>query len=175
MPATVACALLLAILSSCGPVGEDSSGAAGNEAVQAREAEAIAVLQEQWVIATNAGDLQAMEAFYAEEAIVVPPETLPLVGTGAIIRWIDQRREESPFEIETSSHEIVVAGDWAFDRGAYALHLAPRDPAAAAPEYGNYLRLWRKQDGSWKIARDIWNRLPDLALSPDAKRVPKRP
>jgi len=166
---------ILITLPSCTPAGQDPAGETGGEAHQAREAEEITALQGQWTMASNKGNLVAMKAFYAEDTVVVPPDAAPLAGINAIANWIDRRPADYSFELETSSLEIIVSGSWAFDRGTYALHAAPKDPTVLASEYGSYLRIWQKRDGSWKIARDIWNRLPEIGLAPDVKRLPKRP
>ena len=58
--------------------------------------------------------------------------------------------------------EIQGQGDMAYDRGTYSMAVTP---AGAAPieDHGKYLTIWRKQaDGSWKVARAIFN--SDLPL-----------
>jgi ketosteroid isomerase-like protein len=57
-----------------------------------------------------------------------------------------------------STQQVVVAGDWAFDRGN--LTITGQLAAGGEPfQYsGNILLIWQRQpDGSWLIAVDIWN------------------
>jgi ketosteroid isomerase-like protein len=137
------------------------------------EAARIADLRELWVGASNTGDLQAMKSFYAADAFIAPPDVVPVGGKVAIEKWIDSRPEDYPFELVTESLEIVVAGDWAFDRGTYALYAPPRDLTTPLAESGSYLRIWKKQAGTWKIHRDIWNRMPEIQLGPEVEHLPK--
>lgn len=61
-------------------------------------------------------------------------------------------------QVEYSSQEIVVFGDWAFDRGTERYTLTPKAGGAPIQKSGNYLYLYQRQaDGSWKQSRVIWN------------------
>jgi ketosteroid isomerase-like protein len=52
-----------------------------------------------------------------------------------------------------------VAGDWAFRRAAATWVLKPRAGGPAVNESGKFLIIYRRlPDGSWRIARDIFNR-----------------
>ena len=57
---------------------------------------------------------------------------------------------QSPgFDLSFAPEQIVVSssGDMAMDRGTYRL----------GPETGKYVVVWRKVDGDWKVAADIFN------------------
>jgi ketosteroid isomerase-like protein len=61
-------------------------------------------------------------------------------------------------QIRYTTAEILVTGDWAFDRGTYSQTLTPKGGGVAQKETGKYLWLYhRAPDGSWKQARVIWN------------------
>jgi ketosteroid isomerase-like protein len=48
--------------------------------------------------------------------------------------------------------------DPAFERGRYDITIAPRAGGEAMDDIGKYITVYQRQaDGSWKIARDIWN------------------
>jgi hypothetical protein len=100
---------------------------------------------------------------------------VPQVGRVAIRSWIDQQPKDFAVEVQTYSHELVVTGDWAFDRGAYMVYSAPKTPSSPALENGNYIRLWRRDGETWTVARDIWNQMPHLQLSDQLKLEPKTP
>jgi len=64
------------------------------------------------------------------------------------------------FDQRLTIDEITVSGDWAFARIGLDGHLRPKDDAQAAPLRSISRHMWifqRQQDGSWLIARDIWN------------------
>jgi ketosteroid isomerase-like protein len=57
-----------------------------------------------------------------------------------------------------SVDEVQVAGDWAFERGAYRIGLTPRSGGAPIDDVGKYITIYARQPGdAWQIARDIWN------------------
>jgi ketosteroid isomerase-like protein len=61
-------------------------------------------------------------------------------------------------QVRYSGQDIVVFGDWAFDRGTYRYTLTPKSGGAPIPGTGKYLWLYRRHpDGSWKQSRVIWN------------------
>jgi ketosteroid isomerase-like protein len=161
--------VVLFVSSACAP-GEQAGR--GGDAL-ALGAEQISTLRDQWEAASNANDLEAMKSFYAADAFIAPPGALPVAGAAGVGMWIDSRPEDYSFELEMESLETVVTGDWAFDRGTYSLHTVPRDPATPPTQSGSYLRIWRKEGESWRIARDIWNRMPGVELGPGVDFLPK--
>ena len=57
-----------------------------------------------------------------------------------------------------SVDEVQATGDWAFERGRYEITLAPKAGDAPMDDTGKYITIYQRQsNGSWKIARDIWN------------------
>jgi ketosteroid isomerase-like protein len=54
--------------------------------------------------------------------------------------------------------EVVIAGRWAFRRATIDWSLVPTDKGQPIRDPGKYMILYRRQeDGSWRVARDIWN------------------
>ncbi len=52
-----------------------------------------------------------------------------------------------------------MADGWAFHRGTYTIRLTPVAGGEVIGENGKVIVIFQKQpDGSWKIAREIWNR-----------------
>ena len=53
---------------------------------------------------------------------------------------------------------MTSAGGWAFERGGYTIALASKAGGEPIRETGKYItKLGRRSDGTWVIARDIWN------------------
>ena len=60
--------------------------------------------------------------------------------------------------LAVSSEEIEVAGEWAFECGAYTNTLTPKAGGTSTDDEGKYVLISRRQpDSSWIIARHIWN------------------
>jgi ketosteroid isomerase-like protein len=58
--------------------------------------------------------------------------------------------------MELRGEETVGAGDLAYVRGRYTMTMAPPGGPVMA-DSGKYLEIWRKQGGSWKVTRDMFN------------------
>ena len=60
----------------------------------------------------------------------------------------DVRLEYVPVAIEVASN-----GDMAYERGL----VKATSKGKPVPPGGNYLYVWRKRDGQWRVAAWIWN------------------
>ena len=55
------------------------------------------------------------------------------------------------------THDVILANDYVIETGTYEMGIQPKK-GPAGNDVGKYLTIWRKQaDGSYKIARDIFN------------------
>jgi ketosteroid isomerase-like protein len=54
--------------------------------------------------------------------------------------------------------DVARSGDLGYSYGVYELR--SNDAARALAEKGNYLRIWKRQDGGWKVLIDVANPLP---------------
>ncbi|HKI73402.1 MAG TPA: DUF4440 domain-containing protein [Pseudomonadales bacterium] len=68
------------------------------------------------------------------------------------------------FEQESVIEELVISDDWAFVRLSFDGYLRPKVEDGSPPLRSVSRHIWilkRQNDGSWKIARDIWNNPKD--------------
>lgn len=151
--------LLIASLTLSGcmsttPAAQDTS------AVRARIDEGVAA----WTAAVNRGDMAAVADLYTEDAMLMPPNGAALRGRDAVRTFfVEALSSLSPRDVKLSSDEVEVCGDSAYEVGRYQMTVQPSG-GAAMNDRGKYLVVWRRQsDGSWKIARDIFN--SDLAAA----------
>ena len=150
----VAMALVVAVGTlGCQPAAEEPAPEAEAAPTEA-DAEAIEQAHQEAVSAFNASDVDALMAFWTDEPVYMPPDVPALHGKEAIREFYGQLLAR--MEIDSlSSEEVVVAGDWAFERGT-AMIL--EEGGEAEQVSAKYLDIWQRQaDGSWKIARAIWN------------------
>jgi len=96
---------------------------------------------------------------FAEDAVVLPPGSAAIEGRAAILEWARgwASTTDAEFEVDTTIDEVVVMGDWAFVRMTIArtIRFPDRDPRS---DFVKTIQIQRRQaDGSWRIARDIWN------------------
>jgi len=123
------------------------------------DAEAIQTLADEWTAAFNTGDVAGLMACYTEDAVRMPPAASAYAGKEAIEEAFRGLFEQFTAELKWPTDEIVVADDWAFHRGTYTASLTPVAGGKVIEEAGKVVVIFQRQpDGSWKIAREIWNR-----------------
>ena len=118
-----------------------------------------------------AGDADAVAAIFAEDCWQMPPNAPPLVGREAVRQFWAEATRWGHWDFDIEAREVLVSGDLAAERGAYALRLkaGPNAPAGfeSREDSGNYLVVWRREgDGEW---RAFW----DAAVSDRPPLVPK--
>ncbi len=166
--------VVVVVFAGCKPAGEQPGPMTAETTSTEADVEALHSVREAHDGAVNAGDLEAYLANCAEDVVLMPPSEPPVVGKEALRAWAQGLFGQFSFEQTTSSDEVVVTGDWGFDRGTYTITPTPKAVGEAAegtsieqPEIGReldyaqtgkYLWILRRQpDGSWKIARGMWS------------------
>ncbi len=111
------------------------------------------------VAALNGNDADAWVACFAPDAVQMPPNDPPNVGTEHIRAWSSGMLAAFRAEVSLDSDEVELAGyDWAFERGTYTIALNPKAGGTPIHDTGKYLTIYQRQtDHSWLMARDIWN------------------
>jgi uncharacterized protein (TIGR02246 family) len=132
--------------------------------------QALRDLDAQWSKDAGAKDVDRTVSYYADDAVVMPPnasaattkETIRsawkemLTTPGAAISW------------KTTKVEVAKAGDLAYVSGTYEETMTD---ARGKPvkDRGKYVEIFKKQaDGTWKVVADIWN--SDLPVAPAEKK-----
>lgn len=111
--------------------------------------------------AANAADAAASAALYTQDAIVLRPHGAAVQGQDAIERWLAELPAISNAQGEAV--EVMGYGDLGYLRGTYSMTFSLPGVPMPIEEKGKFLLICRKQsDGSWKIAREIYN--SDLPL-----------
>ncbi len=111
--------------------------------------------------AMESGDIDRYLAVLTDDAIFLPPNSPS--KTGAELRsWLRGFLEGFRVEwLSFVSTEMLIAGEMAFHSYTYTWRVCARaggEPTIAA---GKGVHLLRRQlDGSWRIAREIWNGNP---------------
>ncbi len=123
------------------------------------DAEAINRGREALFKSFNATDLDAFLAPVADDVVLMnhggPP---PVVGKGAVRSAYEGFFKEMTPNLSPSSDEVVVSGDWAFDRGTWVSIKSDKRGVARERLESCYVMIWRRHpEGAWKLARLIWN------------------
>jgi uncharacterized protein (TIGR02246 family) len=103
-------------------------------------------------------NLEKFVDFFADDTVCMPNDEQPVVGKAAWRAWLQEWWEESIVErMDLLTDEILVLGDWAFERHHETQVTAPRGGRETRTASFKGVWMLRRQDGSWKIARYIWN------------------
>jgi len=141
-----------------GMVGGASEAAAA-AGLSDEDKASIRAVDTEWARAAKAGDGAAIAALYTSDAVLLPPGEPIVKGEAANKYWVDFANGFSgPTELNTMV--VEGGGGVASAIGTYKMSLTPKK-AGAKPlptEEGKYIEVLKRQDdGSWKIAYDIWN------------------
>jgi ketosteroid isomerase-like protein len=120
----------------------------------------------EWIGAYNAGEPDRIIALYSEDAIVMPPDAPSVTGDAALRSFLaDEMAEAKKGGITivlTGDDEADTSGDLGWHRGTFKVV----GEGGASLGTGKYLEIWERQQGKWRITRDIWNN--DAAPPPPA-------
>ncbi len=116
--------------------------------------------------AGTARDVEKTISYFADDAVVMPPNIPTLTGKEAIRSLWKSMLESPSFSggWKATKVEVARSGDLAYVSGNYEFN--ETDPAGnPITDKGKYLEVWRKQaDGSWKCVADMFNSdLPNVA------------
>jgi uncharacterized protein (TIGR02246 family) len=107
----------------------------------------------------NAGNLDPFIDVFADDAVMLAPNQPDAVGKAAIRKVYEDALAQYDLKVEFHTTEIEVAGNLAYERGTYALHLRDRaDASKGADVTSRHIHVLRRQpDGSWKTWRMMTN------------------
>ena len=117
----------------------------------------VAKLDEAWLDAYKAADFDRLAALYAEDAVLMPTFSEPVQGREAIRNFFVESMRDVPkrsmalksLRVEASSNLLMDSGEYTFDgvsTEGKPVHIV-----------GNYITVFKKVDGKWRTAIDIWN------------------
>jgi len=116
-----------------------------------------------FMAAANAGNVDALVAVYANDAVLLPPNAPAQRGQDAIRTFWGGLLKAYTMKFELGSDVVEGRGDLAYNVGHYRFTAVPKDKAnPGMADEGKFVEILKKQsDGSWKYAVDMYN--SDLA------------
>jgi ketosteroid isomerase-like protein len=107
--------------------------------------------------ADNRGDVDAVVACYAEDAVFHPPGGASVQGIGNIRPRYEELFASSRLEVRMEVEAIEVDGSLAFSRGLTRGRVVPKDGSPPREIMDRYLMVLRNQgETGWKIAALMW-------------------
>jgi ketosteroid isomerase-like protein len=110
-----------------------------------------------WLKAYNAADVDALAALYDEKATLMPPGAPAAQGRAAIRTFLaadSAASAKAGVAFHLGAHpDGGVNGDLGWVSGTYSV----TDKSGKTVETGKYLSVSKKQGGRWLYIRDTWN------------------
>jgi ketosteroid isomerase-like protein len=125
---------------------------------------ALREADEQWSKVAGAKDLDKTVSFYADGAVVLPPNQAAVKTKDGIRNlWKEFLDSLTDISWKTTHAETAKSGDMGYLVGTYELTMKD-----GTKDRGKYCEVWKKQaDGKWKVATDMFSSdLPPPGASP---------
>jgi ketosteroid isomerase-like protein len=105
-----------------------------------------------FITAFNAGNADAVAAFYADDAVLLLPNAPISRGSAAIRNTFSAHFSAMHPNLNFGPDRIVQSGEVAYEYGHYTMGMG------SMSDQGNYITVWRRQaNGDWKIVEDSVN------------------
>jgi uncharacterized protein (TIGR02246 family) len=121
------------------------------------ETDAIRNVDAQWTAASKAGDIDKLVLLYAPDAAVVTSDAKIYVGHQAIRQslqsWLADTVEFGTSSGTIDTVEVAASGDLAYARGSG--RFSRNTPRGLVECSEQWVAVYRKMDGRWKIIVDI--------------------
>lgn len=154
------CFTLVLFACSSESAQEDSAeGAASADEGQmvdvAAEEEALRTADQEALRAFRAGDGEAFDALYADDAVLVNPGEEPLEGRAAIDSLHRGEMAKEGYDVSWGPVRVDVSesGDLGYVYGRWTS--SGQGPSGPSDDHGYYINVYRKIDGSWRTVAEV--------------------
>jgi uncharacterized protein (TIGR02246 family) len=125
-------------------------------------AEVMQVSRE-WAQAANGDDVERIVSYWAEDAVVLPPDQEAVRGREAIRAFVREMQKVPGFSVTWEPESATVSSDgsmaYLVERSQFTFNDAN---GVRHTQHGKSVTVWRKDaSGAWKCVVDIWNNRPN--------------
>jgi uncharacterized protein (TIGR02246 family) len=99
------------------------------------------------------GNPKGIASLYTSDGILLPPGADMQKGTDAIKGFWQMVMGLGIKTARLKTVEVDQEGETAIETGQYELGGA----AGERMDHGKYMVIWKREDGQWKLHKDIWN------------------
>jgi ketosteroid isomerase-like protein len=104
--------------------------------------------------AVNTGNVNGCADRFTDDAEILQEDAAVVRGKPAI-RSFCESQIHPHLSLDLVSALSIVSGDLAFEQGTYRFRNVK---IGANVEYGEYLNIWRRIDGQWRIFRSMYDK-----------------
>jgi ketosteroid isomerase-like protein len=119
----------------------------------------IEKLNEAYIKATIAGDIEATLSFYTEDIIYMPNYSKMTKGIEAM-RMDEEASAEAGFKVTAMTLEtldVMDCGDLVYEIGLYEISMSMPQMPEPIKDKGKYVTIWEKKKKDLKMKLEIWN------------------
>ena len=102
------------------------------------------------------GEIDSVANHFAENSIQFPPNMTPIRGRENFKAAWKQNVQIGQWNFSLVTQDVKLCGDLATELGTYTLDFTANEnsPIPSMSDKGNYVVLWEKIDGDWKVLWD---------------------
>jgi uncharacterized protein (TIGR02246 family) len=124
------------------------------------DADAIRNIEDQWIDANKAKDINKVVSIFASDAVQIEPNKPVSVGIEAIrksweIYFSDTTYLHNTITQTIENIEVSASGDLGYARGT--VHYSLKTPDGTVEYVDKFVDIYKKIDGDWKCSVGIWN------------------
>jgi ketosteroid isomerase-like protein len=151
--------LILAALAGGGAYWMNTHSKPANAVDLQASADTIRAANAAWAKKAAARDVEGVISYYADDAVVMPPNVAMAMDKGAERKaWADILVPGADVSWTSGKVEAAQSGELVYDVGVYTAISKASKGKAQTTDGGKYLAVWKKQtDGSWKVEAETWN------------------
>jgi len=119
----------------------------------------VAQLRQIWADAFNRRDVDTIVDLYAEDAVLLLPDSPAAIGLDAIRDLLKEKLVTEARHLRIAGKQVEYTGPLAVEIAAYTL--SPAAPSASPAEVGRVVTTWRrKPTGEFQITISVWSSGP---------------
>ena len=141
-------------ITSVNSFGKDVKYVSKEEKMAAIKAEIIA-LEKSWDTHFNSGDLNSLLSLYADDAIRLPNNQTIISGKEAIKKEMEIEQTKLKKGYTNTSETTDVFGDE--NTVTEVGRTIRKDASGKVKSTGKYITIWKKMNGKFVTAREMWN------------------
>jgi ketosteroid isomerase-like protein len=98
---------------------------------------------------------------HSADAISMPSSHPALRGRAAIEKWYEARSAGRTMNVQVDVNTVDIIGELAVVVATFRVTRHPEEGVPGIDHAGDWLAVFRKEDGEWKLWRDMDNSSPD--------------
>lgn len=148
-PTLAAFAALIMVTTGCNQPAKESAATVDNATLKKE----IETANAGFMDLVSKGDSVGLANYYAVDAKLMGPNGPAIVGRKNIQTGLAGIINSGVAKVDLRATDVWGTGDLVAEEGELTLF----DKAGTQLDKGKYIVLWKKEDGKWKLFRDLFN------------------